>query len=71
MEREHANFNKIKFTEEKLLTHMIIVLIIIQKISYQSIWKVNAMHDCCSIAVCTNLNTSNWNNFFFTMDDDT
>lgn len=54
MEREHANFNKIKFTEEKLLTHTIIVLIIIQKISYQSIWKVN---DCCSIAVCTNLNT--------------
>lgn len=44
MEREHANFNKIKFTEEKLLTHTIIVLIIIQKISYQSIWKVNAMH---------------------------
>lgn len=57
MEREHANFNKIKFTEEKLLTHTIIVLIIIQKISYQSIWKVNAMHDCCSISVCTNLNT--------------
>lgn len=26
MEREHANFNKIKFTEEKLLTHTIIVL---------------------------------------------
>lgn len=42
MEREHANFNKIKFTEEKLLTHTIIVLIIIQKISYQLEGKCNA-----------------------------
>lgn len=32
MEREHANFNKIKFTEEKLLTHTIIVLIIIENL---------------------------------------
>lgn len=32
MEREHANFNKIKFTEEKLLTHMNIVLIVIENL---------------------------------------
>lgn len=32
MESEHANFNMIKFTEEKLLIHINIVLIIIEKL---------------------------------------